>query len=263
MKNIITMSASIIACVFLGCAAEERLDVAYHGEDGMSGSYVYEGIQVDYEVRSADENRSQVKVLVDENPLELDIDMASESLVMDGYGVILTEEQKQALKLLVANLSQYFAQRNGEFTMHDYAMIRIIDYWSDAPAGFEFGRVVYGPMDAVQDGLLRGISANEGITCIRKGTWVTAKYDDSKGDHSESVLVGSTARAGYECMGRCGAGCGSSSIPSSWCKDCLDHDQCSHKNNSSGGSSDKNCGDEYNEAADDWMFGVVRGCNGK
>lgn len=63
-------------------------------------------------------------------------------------------------------------------------------------------------------------------------------------------------------MGRCGPGCGRSWIPSGWAKDCMDHDQCSHKNYSSGGGSDPNCGDEYNEAIDDWTFSVIRGCNG-
>jgi hypothetical protein len=262
MKKILAASIVILfAAAFISCAQEESFNVVDHGQDGMSGSYSYEDVRVDYEVRSAGETRSLVRVIVDGNLMELDIDMGSESFVMDGYGIILTEDQQDAFRLLAGALADYFQDRTGELTTHDYVIIRIIEYWSDAPANYEFGRKVYGSMDA-RDGLLMGISANEGVTCIRKGTWVTAKYDDSKGDHSESVLVGSTARAGYECMGRCGGGCGSW-LPSSWCKDCMDHDQCSNKNYSSGGSSDANCGDEYNEASDDWMFGVTRGCNGK
>ncbi|MCP5350953.1 MAG: hypothetical protein H7A10_08325 [Oceanospirillaceae bacterium] len=104
-------------------------------------------------------------------------------------------------------------------------------------------------------------SVNEGITCIYKNTTVKAQFDDSRGNHEVNVVVGSTAKAGYGCMGRCGAGCGNI-LPSAWTKDCMDHDECSAENNSSGGSSDKNCGDEYNEAVDDWTFGVARGCSG-
>ncbi|MEM9103219.1 MAG: hypothetical protein AAGB12_12940 [Pseudomonadota bacterium] len=104
-------------------------------------------------------------------------------------------------------------------------------------------------------------SRNEGVACIKKGTFVNAEYDDYSGFHRESVKVGSTARAGYECMGRCGGGCGGV-LPSSWTKDCMDHDQCSNINYSSGGAGDENCGDEFNQAIDDWTFGVVLGCNG-
>jgi hypothetical protein len=114
-------------------------------------------------------------------------------------------------------------------------------------------------------GLLGSVIAqesNEGIKCISKGSNVTATWDDSSGTHNQSVKVNSTARSGYECMGRCGGSCGSRWIPSSYTKDCMDHDQCSNVNNASGGSSDSNCGDEFNHAADDWAFGVIRGCRG-
>jgi len=106
-----------------------------------------------------------------------------------------------------------------------------------------------------------GISKNEGITCITKGSTVNAQYDDRRGDHSKWIVVGSKAGPSYGCMGRCGGDCGWGA-PSAWTKDCMDHDQCSWENNSSGGGSDPNCGDEYNEAVDDWTFGVVRGCRG-
>ena len=106
-----------------------------------------------------------------------------------------------------------------------------------------------------------GISKNEGITCVSKGSSVRAQFDDSRGDHSKFVKVGSKAGSNYGCMGRCGGDCGWGA-PSAWTKDCMDHDQCSFENGSSGGSSDSNCGDEFNEAADDWTFGVIRGCRG-
>ncbi|MEM6831923.1 MAG: hypothetical protein AAF551_15540, partial [Bacteroidota bacterium] len=102
----------------------------------------------------------------------------------------------------------------------------------------------------------------EGITCIRRNTFVNAEYDDARGVHSDRVRVGSKARQGYDCMGRCGANCGRWWIPSAWTKDCMDHDQCSNVNNSSGGVADGNCGDEFTQAADDYVFGVIRGCRG-
>lgn len=254
-----------VLCVgLISCSEGDSFQVIDNADNGIEGSYRYEDVNVSYSVRPQNDSdaQSSVVVIVNDKRLELELDMASESFLMEGYGAVLTDDEKDALRLLSGYITEYLARRGGELTTHEYAIVRVLEYWSESPSNYAIERREYG-VSSISDGIRYGISANEGITCIRKGTWVTAKYDDSKGDHSESVLVGSTARAGYECMGRCGAGCGRSWIPSAWCKDCLDHDQCSHKNYSSGGSSDPNCGDEYNEAADDWMFGVARGCNGK
>ncbi len=105
-------------------------------------------------------------------------------------------------------------------------------------------------------------TANNGITCIRKGSSYTASYDRANGAvRSRSITCNSNwgssvcGSGNYACMGRCGAGC--SGI--SWTLDCLEHDYCSHDECASGGSSDNNCGDEYNHAIEDaaafWCWG--------
>lgn len=104
---------------------------------------------------------------------------------------------------------------------------------------------------------------NEGITCISKGSTVTAVYD--KGSSGTvvrtNIKVGSSYKGG-SCMGRCGAACGWGA-PSAWTKDCLDHDICIvDQNGVNGGATDSNCGDEFIHAADDYTFGVLRGCRG-
>ncbi len=104
---------------------------------------------------------------------------------------------------------------------------------------------------------------NEGITCIYKGTNVTATYDLGNNGtvRNRTVKVNSNGGGSYGCMGRCGGGCGWGA-PSSYTKDCMDHDKCSLDTGASGGSSDSNCGDEFDHAADDWTWGVWRGCRG-
>ena len=104
---------------------------------------------------------------------------------------------------------------------------------------------------------------NEGITCISKGSTVTAVYD--KGSSGTvvrtNIKVGNSYKGG-SCMGRCGASCGWGA-PSAWAKDCLDHDICIvDQNGVNGGATDTNCGDEFRHAADDYTFGVLRGCRG-
>jgi len=60
--------------------------------------------------------------------------------------------------------------------------------------------------------------------------------------------------ASYDCQGRCGAGCRHTNlVTSNWARDCLKHDVCSWYFGASGGGSDPNCGDEYNDAFNDWL----------
>ena len=104
---------------------------------------------------------------------------------------------------------------------------------------------------------------NEGITCVNKGSTVTAVYD--KGSNGTTIRtnikVGNSYKGG-KCMGRCGGACGGWA-PSAWTKDCLDHDICIvDQNGENGLANDKNCGDEFRQAADDYTFGVWRGCRG-
>lgn len=102
---------------------------------------------------------------------------------------------------------------------------------------------------------------NEGITCISKGSTVQALYDKNGSDVRRNIRVGSSYKGG-SCMGRCGAACGGWA-PSAWAKDCLDHDICIRdQNGSNAGPFDANCGNEFNHAADDYTFGVLRGCRG-
>lgn len=105
--------------------------------------------------------------------------------------------------------------------------------------------------------------SNEGITCLNKGSNATAVYD--KGSNGRvvraNIRVGNSYKGG-KCMARCGGGCGWGA-PSAWTKDCLDHDICIvDQNGQNGLATDKNCGDEFRQAADDYTFGVLRGCRG-
>lgn len=104
---------------------------------------------------------------------------------------------------------------------------------------------------------------NEGITCVSKGSTVTAEYDKGSNgqDVRRNIVVGNSYKGG-QCMGRCGGACGWGA-PSSWTKDCLDHDICIvDQDGKNDLSFDTNCGDEFNQAADDYTFGVWRGCRG-
>lgn len=227
-------------------------------ENQLQGQGTYNGVSVVYDASTSGED-FQATVEIDGKTFTVRLD-GDGSILLNGGGAVLSSEQKAALKALSDELVSYLeATGNTSGNRVQTSLISVLSYWSEAPEGYSYdNRSIQGPSN---DGY-HAASRNEGVTCIRKNTYVTAAYDDSRGSHYESVLVGSKPRSGYGCMGRCGGDCGQWWLASSWTKDCMDHDQCSHKNYSSGGSSDPNCGDEFDEAADDWLQGVWRGCRG-
>ncbi len=75
-------------------------------------------------------------------------------------------------------------------------------------------------------------------------------YCPTHGYAAQSVRYGCSSSS---CAGRCGAGCGVGDGVGAWYQDCLDHDVCNRDHNSQLGA----CGDEFNEAADDYAFGAI------
>lgn len=67
-----------------------------------------------------------------------------------------------------------------------------------------------------------------------------------------------------KCKGRCGPGCGSTGAGhGTYARDCGEHDQCCRIHGGCANPWDSECGDEYFDADDDFMFGRVNchGCN--
>jgi len=171
----------------------------------------------------------------------------------NGNGAVLSDEDKAAL----AKAAQIFAQESKlteKSSFEDRVAFNLMDYLAHAPANFAFEANKYRHHMSLK---------NEGISCIKKNSIVKAEWNTKvSGYVFEDIKVGANWPNKYGCMGRCGSDCGNWWIPSSWTKDCMDHDACSARNNASGGASDPNCGDEFTEAADDWLLGVGAGCFG-
>jgi hypothetical protein len=207
------------------------------------------GVTITREAEASDERDLTVNI----GDKTIDISYSDDGYkTFDSHGATLSDEDKAALK----KAAEAFAQANQlseASPADDQITYKILDYLSYAPANYTFESERYN----------RGLSlTNDGITCIKKNTTVKAEWSTQAASYvSENILVGTNWPNGYGCMGRCGSDCGGW-LPSSWTKDCMDHDACSYRNSASGGAADPNCGDEFNEAADDWTFGVIRGCKG-
>lgn len=177
------------------------------------------------------------------------------SYILDGHNVVLSAADQALLLTLINELSARFTDATS-LSPRVQAVGALASHLAEAPEGHIHRRLVDGI--AVPEGTLA--SAGNGIiTCLTKGRTYTAVYDDRYGQTtSEYVVAGANwglnaAGTGgdYSCMGMCGAGCRGIFGMYRYSKDCLNHDACSHDKNASGGSSDLNCGDEYDAASDD------------
>lgn len=86
-------------------------------------------------------------------------------------------------------------------------------------------------------------------------------WDDSQGNHAAYLACGLTAPS---CEGRCGAGCPCNSwycLNRYYTQDCMEHDWCLNYNPGDGSTDPfaPNCGDEWSDAADDFISGSSSG----
>lgn len=242
--------------------AHPNLGIQTYELQHLNGAVTFEGHQLVYDI--VDQNGDYyLQFAIDDATFEAWINFSSETIIHDGHQNVLSSAQKEVL----ASFSNQFGTallNNQDNTPDDfeigrmeYSFLRTLEFWSQAPVGF-----VHQHQTARANIVAKGLG-NDGITCIQRNSTYTLRYTNRN-----NQVISKRRRAGYNgggtygCMGRCGANCGRSWIPSAWTLDCFEHDQCSLDNNASGGGSDPNCGNEYWEASDDYIFGVIRGCRG-
>lgn len=266
MKNELKLLSTLIGLLFFCYSCEnsddrqnsERIGLEIQQENLFSGKTVINDHSLSYSVLSEEELSYVATLQIDDFTLEAKVKYDDETIDFDANKVVLSISQKEALLALGEEISGYlfYDKSTSDFTMAEYTLLRLLEYWAKSPHGYTYQKMKVKPKS--QKSRLK--SRNEGITCIRKNTVVNADYDDDRGNISEPILVN-----GERCIGRCGSGCGSVfTIASAWTKDCLDHDRCGRVNGGNANSNpfDRECGDEYFEAADDYLFGVIRGCSG-
>lgn len=255
--------------------------IQYNYSSAIKGAYVEENHSLNYEVKKENE-AYHLRTDIDGKILEAIVSYEDYSIEFNGNENTLSPTQMLMLNTAAVKLGEaiygnqeadlqnnctdgsHTGSREDErpsqfsFTEVENTLVQVLDYWSQAPEGYvyETYRVVF-EQEAPNE--RRG---NDGVSCVKRGRTYTLQYDGSAGNTNVSRKAGYNGGGSYGCMGRCGVGCGRSWIPSSWTLDCFEHDECSLRYGASGGSSDRNCGDEFNEAADDWVFGVIRGCFG-
>jgi len=184
-------------------------------------------------------------------------DEALEVQTITGHDAILDARDHDLLKDLIVELEPYLTELP-ERAPQDMFPFMAASYWEEAPDGYVHrARTIGGEGVARPKSIGSDAAAPSSYVCLAAGTTWTLPYTRSNGTVECSTATVNTNwkqsacnAADYSCMGRCGGGCGG--FGGGLTMDCLEHDICSHNLCASGGGSDVNCGDEYDQAADDF-----------
>ncbi len=258
-SSLTCLSGLVVAVGLTGCAVDASpppppssspLHIDVHDDQLLSGTYRAGELTVAFRAVSPRPLYGFVEVTLGDDTLQLSADADTGELEFDAGLAVLSELEHGALVSWSRELAGYLGEVDDVSVMHDSLLLAASQYFAVAPVG-EPLRPSFHLVEGLGD-VVATSTSNDGKTCVKRGQSVTAQYDGNAGTTSETWTVGAhggTQWSGnYECMGRCGAGCGSYD----WTLDCLEHDACSRRYYSTAGAVDQNCGDEFSEAADDY-----------
>jgi len=205
-------------------------------------------------------------------------DFAARSVLLDGHGGAIQRDEILALQELTRQIETRLQSKRYRVDQRWDMLHRLANYLGEAPAGIEIGALkieapkeigVEMPIGAALLALEGEIGSaacqvdsDDGIVYLAGGCGYY--YYNSYHDASTHCWANTPTYAGCssssDCLGRCGAGCGSGGA-GSYTTDCKDHDRCCRIHGGCTNPFATDCGDEYFDAADDFTFGS-QNCSG-
>ncbi len=212
-------------------------------------------------------------------------DIAKGTAQWSGGGVSLQPEEGLAVGAFASALESAWVEpaslTKAPISLHRDLTIRLAMLLAEAPLGTKIGTLDV-PRPAERYGKRELPAGAEAVkSCIKEGAFATVANSpervavmaacqqsnedgilytgcnetawvvhdaDSHCFLGESIYVGP---ASYDCMGKCGGGC---FVITGYTYDCADHDQCGRVHGGSTNPWDSECGDEYWEADDDFLW---------
>lgn len=253
----------------VAASAQDAGQLGVHAADGLvRGDYTRGEDRVAFSAERRDDGRTVA--LIDVNGIVFDAtyDPAGLTVRLDGHGVKLPVAERDVLRSLVAELERRWDPYRASLPTEEHLAFRLLLFLSEAPASFVFDDMT--------------IEAPAGWSPGGRGDAGTPLGCDDQDDDDDTFVdcaphVGQvcydacdedcTPMHGFECFdanlgcdaandcnGRCGAGC-SDDGTGTYRQDCADHDSCCRQHGGCLNPFDDCCGDEYREAADDFLFG--------
>jgi hypothetical protein len=247
---------SIIAVLVTACAqgtapipVEPGL-VVEPSEGTLEGTFAADGSVMTFRSSAADAQHVALQLRINDKQLDITLDLATNSLVEDGHNNVF----QFADRALLLALRDAAIAEHPEWvdTLHGHMLLKVADRYAEVPVGRAMKRHAVDIAPAIQDSSkadqVTSGCGGDSVTCL-PGESGTTWAVFSIGNTCEAK---ETAYGDSVCRGRCGMGCNWFDNDYTW--DCLDHDVCLDY------SSD--CGDEFADAADDWVATVAPLCWG-
>ncbi len=227
--------------------------------DHVSGSASLGDSSVRFESTSSGPLAGQVTYQFDQGSITYGVSDANNQFWSDGHGTALGVGDVALMHELTAALAVEMGTDPDRLGFAEMFLASTTNYLAEAPTSYPIPTRTK-PLKSMNPSVL----GNDGIRCVKKGTYRTASWSWSGYSTTQSVLVNKDGH----CIGKCGD-CGFG-MGQSWTVDCLEHDSCIADAASKGlpviGQSpyDAYCGNEWQEADDDFTLGWLwpYSCNG-
>lgn len=257
----------------------------------VKGQFAFEDSTVVFDAVRSAEGRVKVSVMANGQPFDFTFDPGASKLHVDGHNGQIFGEGRKALKALSESLEKRWDPYDSLISLEQHLAFRAILFLSEMPAGHvmeerildvpAFPPNVQLPPDMEDDrqedsggessssDTLQGqvsstgceVADDDGISAIPCGPSSGVAWHDACFLHGFSALsevLGCSFQT--DCLGRCGSGCGFAGA-GVYTQDCADHDSCCRVHGGCTDPGDDLCGDEFGEAADDFLLGAAK-CSG-
>ncbi len=258
MKHLplIILTSLTTACVVEATEPPEGnpapLEISVNNDTTFAGSFTHAGSVIEFSVRSEGEQHAILSLEVNGAQVNVNLDLAARTFSQDGHLNALYEDDLAALLALRDAVEEQYPDLVTN-TLRGKLLARHADFLAEAPVGQTLD-VRHVNMQTAAVALTDRAGADgcgdDGVRCLH-GTdgYTNAKYDPG----SNGTCVWTYARYGKKaphCNGRCGSGC--SWWDHNYTQDCFDHDKCLDAYGGNNYPSNPNCGDEFNDAIDDY-----------
>ena len=274
-----------------GAPVTDELQISTNTGDEVTGSFARGAGIVEFEAHRTSAVSANVTILVNGKKVTASRDLKAGTATWSGAGAAMLPEDREVLLALTTALNQQWLEptrdQNGTIGGHRDLVLRMTMLLAEAPLGMPLDpRAVPRPVErtgasersvvtagvdpADASCLADVIATTDAGSDERREAVILCQYADDNGiwymtcdtGYRELCHDASThcwfcewvhsGPASADCMGECGPGCWGLNIYS---VDCGDHDQCGRVHGGSYDPWDVNCGDEYSEASDDFIWG--------
>ena len=267
----------------------DELQITHDSADRVQGSFSRGASTVTFDGRRTSAVSASTVLTVNDKKVTATRDLKSGTATWTGGGATILPDDREALVSLVSALDRSWVEptrdRKESLGGHRDLVVRLAMLVAEAPLGVRLDpqaaprpgertldkKFTMTGAPAVESCLTDVIATTTAGTTDRRDAVIACQENNEDGilyfgdcqtfgrtichDADGHCFLCETVNAGpasSECMGECGPGCNGLNI---YTYDCGDHDQCGRVHGGSLNPWDAECGDEYFEADDDFLWG--------